>query len=443
MRNVCMRIIWHVMKHKYMLMCILVSLCLAAGFSSLMAQEEAGVTVDAATITHEISPYVYGANFGPYSVITIDLFEEAANSGITFLRYPGGRWGDQNNIQSFHIDMYMRIIALMNATPSIHVRLEGGTPEQAANLVRMVNIDNDHQVRHWYIGNEPSLFNNYTVARYVEEWRAIAEAMRAVDPDIILIGPEVHQWNGTPQVDPRDPEGVDWLRGFLRANGDIVDVVAVHRYPFPRSQANPVTTIEELRANGPEWGVILERLRAVILEETGRDDLPVAVTEVNSHWSNAVFGEAAPNSPFHAIWWADALGRLIQDDPYIVGFFDLQSLDGRGGWGLLARDTVRPTYYVYQLYQRFGNQMVVTHSTIEYLSVFGALRDDGALTLIAVNRGDDAISTTLDITGFDGTVTETRLLTADVLAEVVDEVLLDGTTLTMPGRSAALFVLEQ
>jgi hypothetical protein len=108
---------------------------------------------------------------------------------------------------------------------------------------------------------------------------------------------------------------------------------------------------------------------------------------------------------------------------------------------LLAKDTVRPTYYVYQLYKRFGDEMVATDSGIEYLSIFGALRDDGALTLIAVNRGDEAISASVQINGFDGDVIETRLLTADVLAEVVDDPLLDGDTLTMPAQSAALITL--
>jgi hypothetical protein len=403
--------------------------------------QDADVTVDADTITGEVSPFAYGANFGPLSVINFDLFDEAADSGVTFIRYPGGRWGDLNNITHFQITQYMQVIELMNATPSIQVRLENGTPEAAAELVRYVNFENDFNVKYWYIGNEPNLFDDYTVADYVVQWRTIAEAMREVDPDIVLIGPEVSQWNGTPQVDPVDPEGVDWLRGFLRANADIVDVVAIHRYPFPRSQANPVTTIEEMRGNTPEWGQTLENLRQVILEETGRDDLPVAITEVGSHWSSAQYGVASPDSHYNAIWWADSLGRLLQDNPFIIAYFNFQSLPALGGWGLLAKDTVRPTYYVYQLYKRFGDEMVATDSGIEYLSIFGALRDDGALTLIAVNRGDEAISASIQINGFDGDVIETRLLTADVLAEVVDDPLLDGDTLTMPAQSAALITL--
>ena len=409
--------------------------------TSVTAQEE-GVRVDTTEVIAPVHPFAFGANFGPLSVVNFSLFDIAAESGITFLRFPGGRWGDLNDIQPFHIDNFMATASIVGAEPSIHVRLENGTPEAAAELVRYTNIEQEYGVEYWYVGNEPNLFDDYTVAEMVVQWRAIAEAMLEVDPNIILIGPEISQWNGTPDVDPVDPDGVDWLRGFLQANGDMVDIVSVHRYPFPRSQANPVSTVEELRDNTPEWGNTLENLRQVIFEETGRTDLPVAVTEANSHWSSAQYGEASPDSHYNAIWWADSFGRLLQDEPVIVGYFDFQSLPGRGGWGLLAQREVRPTYYTYQLYQRFGTEMVATESDVEYLSVFGALREDGALTLIAVNRGDDEVSAPIDITGFEGDVTEVRLLTEEILAEVVENTIFIDGTLTLSGRSAALIVIE-
>ena len=65
------------------------------------------------------------------------------------------------------------------------------------------------------------------------EWRKFADAMRAVDPTIVLIGPEVHQFTGTPDVDPKDSTGADWMRTFLQIAGDKVDIVSFHRYPVP------------------------------------------------------------------------------------------------------------------------------------------------------------------------------------------------------------------
>ena len=82
---------------------------------------------------------------------------------------------------------------------------------------------------------------------------------------------------------------------FLQQNGDLVDIVSIHRYPFPTQMSGSATTIDQLRAQPPEWEDILAALRAEIREITGKD-LPIAVTEVNSHWSKAYGGEASPDS---------------------------------------------------------------------------------------------------------------------------------------------------
>lgn len=400
--------------------------------------QEAGLTVDAGQELGEISPFVYGANYGPLSVVPLDLMEAAQNSGITFLRFPAGRWGDLNDIRPQQIDAYIQTAEMLGAEPSIHVRLENGTPEAAAELVRYTNLEKGYNVRYWYIGNEPNLFDDYTTEMYVGQWRAIAEAMLAVDPDLILIGPEVSQFNGTTEI-PLDPEGRNWIREFLRANGELVDIVAVHRYPFPRStQQN--TTIEDLRQNTHEWSNILPALRAIIQEETGRD-LPVAITEVNSHWSDSIGGEATNDSYYNAIWWADVLGRLIQHDPAIVAYFDLQSSNRRGGTGLMATYEVRPTYYVYQLYQQFGQTRLLAESTAENVTIYAAKRADGALTLIVVNLADTAQTVPLQIENFAGGDAEVWLFDAEHAAEPVEALpFAEEMTLELSPQSISLYV---
>lgn len=418
----------------------LIVLCLGA---PLQAQE-GGLLVDAGQPRGPISPFVYGANYGPLSAVTVELIPQAQASGITFLRFPGGRWGDLNNVQPAQIDMFIRTARMIGAEPSIHVRLENGTPEQAAELVRYTNIEKAYGVRYWAVGNEPNLFDDYTTIDHNTQWRAIAEAMLAVDPEIILIGPDVSQWAGIPEVDPRDPEGRNWLREFLLANGDMVDIVTVHRYPFPRNMAYPVTTIEDLRGNTPEWSAILPNLRAVIEETTGRTDLPVAVTEANSHWSSNIGGEATPDSHYNAIWWADALGRLINEQPAIVAFFELQTQDARGGWGILSRFEVRPTYYTYQLYQRFGSELLHADSTADQVSIYAARRDDGALTLIVVNLADEAQTVPLEIQGFTpGEGIETYRLDPEHNADLIDSGAIAEGVLELPGQSVTLYVIPQ
>ncbi len=400
--------------------------------------------VDIARHLGHISPLVYGTNYGPWMVVPYELLPQAEAAGITYLRFPGGNWGDQNDLRRSQIDQFISLARRMGAEPNICVRLRGGTPEKAAELVRYTNVERGYGVRYWSIGNEPSLYSDYDTVRYNTEWRAIAEAMQAVDPDILLIGPDIHQYTGNPATDPKDTAGRDWLREFLLANGDMVDIVAIHRYPFPTSKTGPPTTIDDLRANSREWDTIIPAMRAVVSETTGHE-LPVAVTEVNSHWSNATGGEATPDSFYNAIWWGDVLGRLIRQRVEIVAHFALQTNVGTGGWGLLARSEVRPTYYTYQMYKHFGNELVYASSDDPDVSVYAALRDDGRLTLMMVNLGPEERTKPLYLEGIKQPVTaEVWLFDAEHTAEkvAVERSLANGEEVTLPAQSLSLYVLS-
>lgn len=410
----------------------------ALAASVAVAQGLGSIVIDRNVKVGTVGPYVYGANYGPLSVVPVGLFDAARASGITFLRFPGGNYGDVNVIRPFDIDMLMTISRLIGAEPSIHVRLQNGTPEAAAEMVRYTNVQKGYGVRHWYIGNEPSLYADYSVAQLNREWRAIALAMLEVDPDIVLIGPDPHQWTGLEGSTLVDDTGQEWVAGFLEANGDLVDIVSVHRYPFPRDDANPNTTVADLRANSLEWTGLLSRLRAVAESASGRSDYRFAVTEVNSHWSATTGGEATNDSSFNAIWWADVLGKLISDGAYMVNYFDLQSTDGRGGWGLLAANAPRPSYYVYQLYQRFGTELVAASSTEAFVSAYAAIRSDGGLSVIVTNLNDEPRS--VAFTSNEPAPLQTALLLDqhNLAAEVPDPRSAAGATIDLPARSAML-----
>lgn len=400
------------------------------------------IWVDATTVVGQVSPYVFGVNYGPLGSLPVHLFEEAAAAGLTFVRFPGGAVADQGDLRPFDIDMLMTICRLLGAEPSIQVRLQGGSPQAAADLVRYVNVEKGYGVRHWYIGNEPSLYADYDVATLNREWRQIAEAMLAVDPDLVLIGPEPHQWTGLPESTLLDRAGVEWVAGFLEANGDLVDVVAVHRYPFPRSMGGPGTTVADLRDDAAEWTHLISRLRDLSERVTGRDDLKFAVSEANSHWSRTAYGEATNDSRMNAVWWADVLGKLIYDGAYMVGFFDLQSSDGRGSWGLFSNSAPRPTYYTYLLYAAFGDELVAVHSDVPLVSAYAAIRDDGALTLLLTNLSDDAVTAPLSLGPGGFELTLALLVDDEHDAEAVASPLAgDPLRVTLPPRSATLLEL--
>jgi hypothetical protein len=407
--------------------------------SSVSAQDD-GLRVDASTVLHEISPYVYGANYGGYSSLPPDQFETAKQSGVTFFRFPGGAAFDEGgrDIEPFLIDLFITICRLVGAEPSIQARLYQGSPEVAAELVRYVNVEKEYNVRYWYIGNEPNIYTeDYTTEDLNREWRAIAEAMLEVDPDIILIGPDLSQYPGIAEANPKDVNGKDWMDEFLKANGDLVDIVSVHRYPFP--QNNQVTSIDDLRSNSKEWDTIIPFLRERIKTITG-EDKPVAVTEINSHWNNSIGGEATSDSHYHAIWFADVLGRMIRQDVEIVSYFEFYGGPDRA-FGLIDRYDVRPTYHTYTLYRQFGTELVEASSSDPLVSIYASLHEDGSLRLIVVNLGDEEATKPLQIEGFTpGGDAEVWRLDAEHEAEMIGTETI-GDSITLPPQSVTLYII--
>ncbi len=406
------------------------------------------LVVETAVAEGAISPYLLGSNYGPWVAVPVDMLPAAFNSGVTVVRFPGGAWGDRNDLKPYQIDYFMDFVRQMGAAATISVRLREGTPEQAAELVRYVNIEKQYGVEYWSIGNEPTLFaaelqtlgkaDDYDTAQFNQEWRAFATAMKAVDPTIKLLGPEVHQFTYNEATNPKDSSGRDWMIEFLKANGDMVDVVTFHRYPFPAGQNS--ATIADLRAQTGEWAKTMAYLRGLIQELTGRN-IPIAITEVNTHWNQAVGGEATPDSHYNAIWLAETLGQLLRQDVFMVNHWMLTSQGGQGGWGLIGRGEVRPSYYVYQLYSQFGTERVYAESGTADVSVYAARRADGALTVMVVNLADSEQQTSLQLPPEIPAQAELwRLDQAQTPETAVPFTLPDDGRLMLPAQSVSLFV---
>jgi alpha-L-arabinofuranosidase len=359
-----------------------------------VAVSHPGLFVDAGQPAGPVSPWVYGTNYGPWLFVPLQMQPAAEAANLSVLRYPGGNWGDRNDMDEWNLDQYIQLARQFGAEPYVHVRLLNGTPEKAAEIVRLLNVQKQYGVRFWSIGNEPNLFGDgYDTDQYVREWRQWAEAMKAVDPSIVLIGPEINQFYANPSQ-AHQLELERWMVAFLEANGDLVDVVSFHRYPFPSSQLAGPPSADELRHASAEWDALIPYARALVRQHTGRD-LPIAVTEVNSSWAASSGGETTMDSHLNAIWWGDALGRMIRNGVYMVNQFAII-----GEFGLMNNYDVNPIYNVYLMYKEFGQQRLQASSDQALVSVFASLREDGRLALIVVNLSAEAQQVPLTIAGW-------------------------------------------
>jgi alpha-L-arabinofuranosidase len=408
--------------------------------------------VDPSISLGPISPLIYGSNYGPWLTVPFYNLQQAYDSGIKILRFPAGAWGDHNDVTHLQIDQFMDFANKMGATAIFHVRLLDGTPEQAAEMVRYTNVERKYNIQYWSIGNEPTLFDaelktkgqSYDIERFNQEWRTFAEAMRKVDPSIKLVGPEIHQFSFDPTPGATtnfSQREEDWLIQFLKANGDLVDVVSFHRYPFPKTRASGPPTLDELRQNSQEWDKILLHAQDLIRQYAGRD-LPIAVTEFNSAYDKSVGGDATPDSHYNAIWMADVLGRMIKNHVLMANEWALTAKGGFGGLGLVGAVDMYPAYYAYQLYKKFGNELVFSTSDDPDLSIYAAKRQDGALTIIVINLSLEEKTKALQINGRDQIQAETWLFDPDHKAENMGTIELSGQV-TVPAQSITLYIVQK
>lgn len=432
------------MKPRSLLLTLLIALLSACGPTAPPTPVADALFVDPRTSLGPISPYLFGTNYGPMHAVPLEMMPLVQEAGFTVLRFPGGAWTDAVDMRPFQIDMLMTFAAQVNAVPTISVRLLGGSPETAAELVRYTNIEKKYGVEYWSIGNEPSIFTqlgqadyDYTVEHLNQDWRAIALAMKEADPSIKLMGPEIHQWNSSLETTPKDSAGRDWMTEFLKANGDLLDVVSVHRYPL-HSPSAPVT-MEALRDNTGKWIAEIEYLRSLMREVLGKE-LPIAITELNSDPSSAMLQEYSPDSFYNAIWYADVLGQLMNADVFMVNQWVLSQRTT--GLGLLQGTAVRPTMYVFPLYKNFGGEQVYAASDVDGVDIFAAKREDGALTLMVINLTDTDQTVPLQVRRKRLREAEVWLLDREHFAENLGTQPFgrDGTV-HLPAQSATLFVV--
>jgi hypothetical protein len=404
------------------------------------------LSVDPAQDLGPISPYIYGTNYGPMHAVTAARMPDVAAAGFTALRFPGGAWGDGMDLIPFQIDQFIAFCKQAGAMPTISVRLLGGSPEKAAELVRYTNIEKKYGVVYWSIGNEPNLYTqlkqadyDYTIDNLNRDWRPIAKAMKAVDPSIKILGPEISQWNDSLATTPKDSSGRDWMTEFLKANGDLVDVVSMHRYPM----YSPVkaVTFQDLRDDTRRWQGEMAYLHTLIKEILGHD-LPIALTEINSDPTSAMLQETSPDSFYNAIWYADVLGQLAQSDVFMVNQWVISQRNG--GLGLLYGDDIRPTFYVFPLYKHFGSERRFASSGVVDVDVFAAARKDGTLTVMVINLSDVDKTVTLQIKGKQPASAQVWRLDKDHnAADLGMQSLSADGLLSLPAQSATLYVFSK
>ena len=386
-----------------------------------------------------ISPYLFGVNVFPEAGTTsVDSVEGNAtgfmsydapivdglqNAGIKLLRFPGGSWGENQPNQN-HILSYQQLYDFSNllyqvgaegmvqarlsnpidasgksATLAQRAALAGQWVDFMSNPQSIIRKKNGlanvqiHPIKFWSVGNEPDKLMDpdqpgkpLTVAAYVNDFIQYSIAMHQNNPTIQVFGPEISQFYGL-GAGPEDSMGTLWMEGFLegiakyeKAHPElkyhILDGVSFHRYQFTDASTSPYL----LMSSPDEWNYMLPSLRQFIRQTMGRD-MPIAITEINTNPTAQV-----PTRGQAALWWADTLGTLMNQQAEFVAYFSTEGV--ALPYPLFnANGSQTAMYRVMELFSHLQPDLIPLQIQRDPVSVY-ATQDDShqTVSLLFVNK---------------------------------------------------------
>jgi len=375
-----------------------------------------------------ISPYLFGANVFPASGTTsVDkqngfmdygptVADGLRSADVKLLRFPGGAWGEEHLASLDQLNAFSELLATTGAQGMIQARLSGSPTisgltslTDRANLAGrwvdyMDNLQSSlrvgqyanapyHPVSLWAVGNEPDITVNpdtgkpFTVDEYVQDFIQYSIDMHQNNPTIKVFGPEISHYNGV-GAGPYDATGKLWMEGFLTGVADyeashpelkfnLLDGVSFHFYPG----SNPADAATSLMTNADSWSYILEPLREQVRQTLGRD-IPLAVTEINSYATTQ-----APPEGFSALWWADTLGALMNQQVEYVAYFSAEGVDSPYPLFTAAQSSPTSMLRVMELYSHLQSQLIPMAAQSNPISIY-ATQDPShqTVSLLFVNK---------------------------------------------------------
>jgi hypothetical protein len=365
---------------------------------------------------------------------------KTATLGLRLLR-AGGANNDKQNPAPFTLDEVDGFIAFaqaVGAAPLLQVPLlknlsaAAATAQDAAALVTYVNVTKGYGIKYFAIGNEPDLYTEqgffdatYSASTFCATFRSFASAMKAVDPTISIVGPDL-SWKYQSGAN-------DWLTPFLTECGDVVDIVAVHRYPL----APTACTEAAAYADAVNFRATVSHLRDV-MKNTGQASKPLAMTEANITWDGDPTKSTMPASPgtFPAgLWVADNLGVALESGLHSVSYWSLSE-----GWtlGFFNGTTPRPAFYIFELFtEKFGTEVLKVSGAPAGTSVYAG-RDAAAqkTSVFVLNKTNQRLELSVTLEGLPRTIGDT--VTAEPISIVVAELPDDDAAPKLTAYSAAM-----
>jgi hypothetical protein len=418
--------------------------------------EKIYVDVDPNQTVLDIEPDFFGACLMYWSEADADMAngvvaQHLSDMPIKFLRFPGGtdsdgylwdlhllydntRWPFIEGPGTMDTDEFITLCQGIDAEPIICVNTELAffeTSQEAIDLaadwVQYCNVTNNYNVKYWEIGNEPFWKTRFTAVEYANLLTSMAVAMKAVDPNILIVAAgTVTTWEVgvKEQIPPADwsqaqayeylyeqtlnsyymdqiaalktVTGTAWWEQVLDNAGSSIDMISIHWYFSPSSL--------------PTMTQAINNLRNYCQQRVPGKDLPIIITEWNEYRNPGV-----PSTGLvRALELGESAGRLLDGGVQKVALWPLRT----NGWFpeqrlLEIENNNSPTvnYEVLQLFSsNIGVQKISSSSSSSDVYNFASLTETGQASVVLINRGSNSCNVDLAVNGYQEGVVEVKLL---------------------------------
>lgn len=355
---------------------------------------------------------------------------ESQAAGWTIFRYPGGAAADGFDWQQYTtsgqnnpFNNFAQVVTNLGAQAMITVNYGTGTPQEAAAWVAYANITNHLGFKYWEVGNEvyayPTEVDSNSPGHdpweYGQRAAQYIQQMKAVDPTIkvgvvVVPGLELDPGTNSPHFATNLVTGQvfsGWtpvVMSQLRQAGVTPDFAIYHDYAENGAENDQTLLADD------NWATDAAELRGDIDDFLGSSgtNVELLITENNSE--AGIPGKQSV-SLVNGLYYADSLGQIAQTEfngrlwwqlhdgnaPFTSGDMspDLYGWRMYGSWGVmdwengLALTNRYPSYFAAALLTHFitgGDEVVDAQSDLPLVSAYGALRTNGDLTLLLINK---------------------------------------------------------
>ncbi len=377
------------------------------------------LTLSAMTKAQPIASTFFGQNAWMPDTIGSTLYygqlhnkwPQIAESGAKLIRFGG--IGPDKHMPTKH--QYLKMVDKIRSNgmePMLQVPFYNGmyNAQQAAEIVKYINVTMGRNVKYWIVANEPDNEYGYnTAAQCAAYIRSYSSAMKDIDGSIKIIGPETAWYNTNIINGLITPGGPSDVTGKDSKGRYILDILSFHMYAFNGTQtrAQVISNLTEpwkFQANLTDLNTRIASCNQYH-GRTGDNAVKTAVTEANVGYINSasdnLYGSGA-NSFLGGQFWVEMMGVALQKG---VAFFTPWSVvEGNNtqfniGYIDYTNGKKKPTYYHYKMMaENFNGTMVSASDNQANVKVF-ASKSGSSVALMILNQessGTHSYSVKLD-----------------------------------------------